>query len=407
VDDAKSKPCLAVVSPYLDKSHGTERRVVEWISRLTGNFEVHVYSQRVEDLDLHKIAWHRIPRLPGLHLLNYIWWFAANHAWRAWDRRWRRLRPDIVFSPGINCLDADAISVHIVFAEYARRVAGDLRLSMHPISLWPQLLHRKLYYRLIASLERRVYRNPRTVLILIAQKTARQLDQYFGRKKPSPVIYLGLDHDLFNPQHRASLRQQARAELGYSRDRFVLLLIGNHWTNKGLPVLLESLGLLRDIPVHVLAVGRENPAEYETLVHANGLEDRVKFKQPRADVELYYAAADAYAGPSLEDTFAMPPAEAMACGLPVIVSSANGTSEIITHGRDGLILNDPHDARSLAAMIRKLYEGESFRAQMAHNAAETARNYTWERNARELSAIFEDILRKKSQVAPESLVQES
>ena len=58
----------------------------------------------------------------------------------------------------------------------------------------------------------------------------------------------------------------------------------------------------------------------------------MKFVPPRNDIEFYYAAADAYVGPSLEDTFAQPPAEAMACGLPVIVSSANGTSEIVTDG---------------------------------------------------------------------------
>lgn len=94
------KPRLAVVSPFLDKRHGTERRVVEWISRFTEAFEVHVYSQRVEDLDLAEITWHRIPKLPGPHLFNFLWWFAANHLWRAWDRTFRGLRYDLIFSPG-------------------------------------------------------------------------------------------------------------------------------------------------------------------------------------------------------------------------------------------------------------------------------------------------------------------
>ena len=61
----KGKPRLAVVSPFLDKRHGTERRVVEWVSRLADAFEIHVYSQRVDDLNLSKITWHRIPKLRG------------------------------------------------------------------------------------------------------------------------------------------------------------------------------------------------------------------------------------------------------------------------------------------------------------------------------------------------------
>ena len=80
----------------------------------------------------------------------------------------------------------------------------------------------------------------------------------------------------------------------------------------------------------------------------------------------------------------------------MIVSSENGTFEIITHESDGLILNDPNDADTLAAMIRRLYEDSDFRTRLAQKAAETARQYTWERNGRDLGEIFEDILRQKT-----------
>jgi glycosyltransferase involved in cell wall biosynthesis len=304
-------------------------------------------------------------------------------------------------------LDADVISVHIIFAEYVLKVAGDLKLSTHPISLWSQLLHRKLYYRLIGFLEGRIYRDEETVLVLIAQKTDRKLAQHYGRRKPSPVIYLGLDHDIFNPPRRASLRTKARSDLGYSNERFVLLLIGNHWANKGLPVLLEALPLLRELPIDLLVVGRENPHEYRAFIEAKHLSERVQFQRPRTDVEYYYAAADAYVGPSLEDTFAQPPAEAMACGLPVIVSTSNGTCEIIAHEQDGLILQDPADATSLAGMIRRLYEDRDFCSHLGQNAHKTAKQYTWERNVRELKVILEEVLRKKSRDRIEPLTQES
>lgn len=215
---AKIKPRLSVVSPFVDKRHGTERRVAEWISRLADDFDIHVYSQRVDDIDRSTITWHRIPKLPGPHLLNYIWWFAANHAWRAWNRRFRGIRADLLFSPGINCLDADVLSVHVVFAEYLRRFADELKLSRHSIGLWPQLVHRKLYYRVIALLEGRVYRNQDTVLFLIAQKTGSELERHFGRLKPCPVIYLGLDHEIFNPQRRTFLRGKARRAATRNRD---------------------------------------------------------------------------------------------------------------------------------------------------------------------------------------------
>ena len=57
------------------------------------------------------------------------------------------------------------------------------------------------------------------------------------------------------------------------------------------------------------------------------------------------------------------PPEAMACGLPVIVSAENGTFEIITHNSDGMILNDPTDSKALAGMIRKLLQDAEFRSR--------------------------------------------
>jgi glycosyltransferase involved in cell wall biosynthesis len=403
---ATRRPRLAVVSPFLDKRHGTERRVVEWIAQLAGEFEVHVYSQRVEDLDLSRITWHRVPKLPGPHLVNFLWWFAANYIWRAWDRRFRGLQHDLNFSPGCNCLDVDAVSVHIVFAEYARKLESDLRLLQHPIATWPQLLHRKLYYKLIVFLERRTYTRPDITLILIARRTAAELERFYGRRDRLPVLYLGLDHDVFSTGRRAALREEARRTLGLADDRFALLLIGNDWRNKGVPVLLDALAQLRKFPVDLLVVSREDPAQLSALVASQALCGRVHILPPRKDVEFYYAAADAYAGPSLEDTFAFPPAEAMACGLPVIVSAANGASEIITHGVDGLIVDDPKDATGLAAIIRRLCEDKQFRERLGERAAQTARQYTWERNGRELTAIFEDILRRKSAFAAKTLTQE-
>jgi len=136
------------------------------------------------------------------------------------------------------------------------------------------------------------------------------------------------------------------------------------------------------------------------------LENRVRFLAPRKDIEFYYAAADAYAGPSLQDSYGIPPVEAMACGLPVIVSASAGVAEIITHGVDGLILDDPTDSKVLATMIRHLYEDEALRSRLGERAAETARRYTWERNGFELAAIFEELLLQKSGFTARALRQE-
>jgi glycosyltransferase involved in cell wall biosynthesis len=399
------KPRLAVVSPFLDRRHGTERRVVEWVSQLAGEFEVHVYSQQVEGIDPSKFTWHRVPKLPGPHLANFLWWLFANRLWREWDRWFRGLRHDLVFSPGPNCFDADAISVHIVFAQYVRQAESNSKRVQVVASYWPQLLHRRLYYWLAIFLERLAYTRLDITLILIAKKTFMALEEFYGRREPCPIVYVGLDHEIFNPARRASLRDEARRGLGLSEGKFTLLLVGNDWRNKGLPVLLDAMALLRDLPVDLLVVGSDDPAHFRPTVRAKSLEDQVHFLTPRSDIEFYYAAADVYTGPSLEDTFAQPPAEAMACGLAVIVSATNGTSEIITDGEDGLILADPADAASLAAMIRHLFGDKEFCSKLGVKASETALQYTWERNGRELTAILKEILLSKTQSITQEQLQ--
>src|SRR6266481_5590221 len=113
---------LAVVSPFVDRRHGTERALAELLERLARkeHCEIHLYAQRVEGLaltpasvpatqDSGAIIWHKVPSIPGPHLLQFVVWFFLNSFCRAWDRRVHGLRFDSVVSPGINCLDARVV----------------------------------------------------------------------------------------------------------------------------------------------------------------------------------------------------------------------------------------------------------------------------------------------------------
>ena len=390
-------PRVAVVSPFIDKRHGTERRIAEWISRLQADYEIHIYSQRVEDVDLSRMHWHRIPRIPGPHLVNFLWWLAGNHAWRWWDAHVRRVPCELVYTAGTNCWDADLISVHIVFAEFVRQAGPELRLLGNPVRFWPRLIHRRLYYRLVMFLERWMYANPATGLILIAKKTAGDLWRHYGIEGNFPVVYIGLDHNIFNPESRLRNRPEVRRQLGFADETFVLVLVGNDWKKKGLVALIETLAQLRDLPAVLVVAGKDDPSPYQSRIRELQLEPKVLFKPSRADVQWYYAAADVYVGPSLEDTFAQPPCEAMACGLPVITTATNGAAEIMRDGIDGFVLQDPNDVAALAARIQQLYEDVELRARMGGEAARTSQAYTWDRNGAEMRAIFASAINRKRQ----------
>lgn len=384
-----TKPRLAVVSPFLDKQHGTEMCLAEMLERLAGEYEIHLYSARVADVDLTQIRWHRVPALPGPHLVKYIWWLAANFIVRSWNRMYHGLTPDLIYSPGINCLDADIISVHIVFAEFHQQVEKKLRLLSNPVASWPLLIHRRIYYGLAEALERRVYTYPDVSLVAVSQKVAADLSRFYTRQENPRVIYHGCDVKRFCARRRYDLRELARGELGLHQNEFAILLIGNDWKKKGLNSLLEAVARLANPKFRILVVGKDDKSPFRGFLERHFLADRVQFLPLRQDVEFYYAAADLYAGPSLEDAFALPPLEAMACELPVIVSRQAGVSELIHHGEDGLVLEDPEDVRTLAEWILRLAEDGDFLCTLAANAARTAAEYTWERNASDMRDVIE------------------
>jgi glycosyltransferase involved in cell wall biosynthesis len=413
---------IAIVSPFLDKRHGTERCVVEELERLARTYghDVHVYSQRVEDLagvqrfrarshaalrelsarESGAIFWHKVPSLPGPHLVKYLWWFIANHVWRWWDRHVRGLRYDLVYSPGVNCLDADVVSVHILFAELHRRIADRLRMRFTPMRSWLRLLHRRLYYRVIRLLERQVYSKSEVVVIAVSQKVREDMQRHYPRPDPVPIVYPGVDTRHFNPHVRAALRPYARRTLHLSEDTLALLLIGNDWKKKGLDCLVEAAGQLQTLELRVLVVGRDDPAPYRARIRRLGLSERISFLPPRPDVEFYYAAADVYVGPSVDDAFALPPMEAMACGVPVIVSRYAGVSELITHGVNGLILDDPRNVEELADGIRRIAEDAAWREHLGRAAVHTVAQYTWDRHAQQVHEIFSQLVRRHRSRSP-------
>jgi glycosyltransferase involved in cell wall biosynthesis len=384
---------IVVVSPFLDRRHGTERCIIEQIERLASKdgWGIHLFSQHIEDVNglltedpenatTGFIRWYKVPDIPGPHLLKFAWWFFANQILRNRALKTLKDRPLLVYSPGINCLDADAITVHIVFHDFYARIHSELALLKVPVSRWPVTLHRKLYYRLIMALERHIYTNPKVRLAAVSKLVSAQLEKHFGRSD-SVVISNAVDTAVFNSEARLARRVVSRRTLNLHDGDFVVLLIGNDWKKKGLDQLIRALAIIEN-PIQLLVVGKDDARLYRPTLRELQLEDRVRFLPPSADVLSFYAAADAYAGPSLEDAFGLPILEAMACGLPVIASVQAGASENILDGTTGYLLRDPMNHMELAELIRRLVDDRPQAQRMGAAAAQYVQtSITWDSNA--------------------------
>ena len=391
---------IAVISPFVDRRHGTERAVAELVERLAARYgdQVDLYAQRIADLKTlapdedsgahGNIHWHRVGKVPGPHILQFLGWLFLNRQARGRSQRKSGQRPDVVFSPGINALDADMVLVHAVFHRLAELQTGREGNGLRG-------LHRRLYYALLCRFERRIYTNPRVTLAAVSKHTAGQLAHYFGRRDVT-VIPNGVDVKHFSAEAVVPLRAASRQRWHCAAEHAVLLLIGNDWRNKGLPALLAALARCPDLPLRLLVAGQDDPSAFRAQAAIAGLRERVEFCGPCEDVRSFYAAADVMVAPSLEDSFNLPVLEAMACGLPCIVSPKAGMSEWLAHGFDALLLRDPEDDGEIAEAIRVLVGGAQLRQTLAENGIATAKKFSWDEHALQLRTLMETTAKRKA-----------
>ncbi len=247
-------------------------------------------------------------------------------------------------------------------------------------------------------LESRIYRpaNYRRI-VTNSQLCKGHAQEYYGvPPERIAVIYNGVDHQTFNPQTTSRHRDEIRQGLGLKEEDTVILFVASNWKRKGLPVLLRAIAALgskgRDF--HVLVVGRGKPVPFQKLARQLGLEGRVHFTGPTTRVERYYGAGDLLVLPTLYDPFANVCLEAMACGLPVITTSANGAAEIIRTGENGFVQQKPTDPLELSSLLEHLLAAER-RKIMGHTAQKTALEFTAERNLAETMDLCRQVLEEK------------
>jgi glycosyltransferase involved in cell wall biosynthesis len=340
---------------------------------------------KAEPAAVQGLAVRRVASLPGPHLLRWTGWYLANTAMRRRDVR-RARPPDLVYSPGINCPDADAMSVHIVFAKYWEEVGRETLARLVRPQQTVRALHRVASWSLLGRLERKFYEGPPT-LTALSQAQARELERRYQRQMGSvPVIPYGVGAGHFSSE-RAGRREASRLRLG-TVDHRVILVVGNDAYNKGVDVALDAL---REVPSDVIlaVAGPEDRAVVLGWALARGVGDRVRLWPHIADVSDYYTASDVVIAPSREDAFSLAPLEAMAAGVPVIVSARAGVADHLVDGRHALILRDPENAGALAQRVRAILDDPVLARHLSQEGQARARELSWDSNARETARLLE------------------
>ena len=229
-------------------------------------------------------------------------------------------------------------------------------------------------------------------VIASCESEAQQLRNFYDA--PDERIELappGVEHALFSPGNR----EGARAALGLGGGP-VLLFVGRIQPLKRPLVAVETLACLEREDARLLLVGGpsggDGEAEYQRLqdrIQELGLGDQVTLVPPRPHhwLSTYYRAADVVLVPSRSESFGLVALEAAASGTPVVAAPVGGLRSVVDHGRTGLLVDDATPA-AFAAQAAALIDEPLIAAEMAMNAAERARAFSWAAMARSLQASY-------------------
>jgi UDP-glucose:(heptosyl)LPS alpha-1,3-glucosyltransferase len=241
------------------------------------------------------------------------------------------------------------------------------------------------------TLEYATYRfNRRGAVVAVSERVAEDIVRYYHCEAPIHVIHHGVDLQLFSPDSRRRWRPDARAQHGFSGNEMVFLYVGD--LRKGAGRCIQALSELEE--GRLLFVSRTPAGPYQRMAEKAGLDSRVTFLGPTNKVERTYAAADALLLPTPYDAFAMVVSEAMACGLPVVVSREAGVSELIRHGVNGLLLDDAASVVELASHMRSLLRDRHYATRLGCNARNSVEPMSWDAVAAQTMQVYQDLVRK-------------
>ena len=187
--------------------------------------------------------------------------------------------------------------------------------------------------------------------------------------------------------------RKVRDQLGWSEDVIACLMVARNPLRKGLLTLLKAI---EDLPeqVRLIVVGADQDLSHQIGKFSASLRDRVVLQPPVTDVSPYYHAADVFVHPTLNDSFGMSPLEAMAHGLPVVMSSQHycGFAGYCEDRRHAILLQDPRDAEELAMSIREVVTDSHLHATLVNQGGELAAGMSWGNVAEQYEALYSAIL---------------
>jgi glycosyltransferase involved in cell wall biosynthesis len=320
------------------------------------------------------VRWHRVPRPGGFHAVGEP---LLDLGGRRLLRERSRRAVGVV--NGGNCLAPAVNWVHYVHAVYRERLSPELRAVKH----WA--FARQSQRRERAALAH-------APLVIANSNTTRKAVVERLGVAPANVhtVYYGIDPVLFGPVSETE-RSAARRALGLG-DRPAVAFVGALGDRrKGFDTLLDAWERLTAWPswdANLVVVGAGPELErWRARALARKLAGRVQFLGFRSDVPRVLAACDALVAPTRYEAFGLGVAEALARGLPAVVSARAGVAELYPEALRSLLIDDVESPHELSERLLGWRERRAELTAPVERLAEGVRARTWDRMAEDILAL--------------------
>ena len=358
---------VGIAAHRYDASEGTGGYVVELLRRLARIHRMTLYAARVNGPVPDGV---RVVRVPAIMWRAYSAILSFPPALTAVRRR-----HDLFHANGWVTGSADVVTAHIIMAAW-RDAARAAHVTPPP--------GERLLGGLVQAREAALFRRARRV-IAPSGKVAGEIAQYYGKSDGVTVVHHGFPDSAVNDPTPGSTRESAGRRLRLPPDATIALFVGD--LRKGFDVALEAVRRTPGVRLAVVSRSRAGPLRERAATA--GVLDRVHWMGELPSAGIAYEAADVLLHPTIYDSFGLVVAEAMAHGVPPVVTRAAGVAELIRHGVSGWIVEgDPRDGT--AAALQALAGDRALRERLGAAARAVAAARTWDDVARETLVVYSE-----------------
>lgn len=202
------------------------------------------------------------------------------------------------------------------------------------------------------------------------------------------VYGAGVNLNKFRPDDRAG--REIRAEFNIPDNAFHIVTAAELNDNKNQKVVIEAIHKLDHSDIFYTICGEgENREVLQRMIDRFGLGDRVRLAGYRTDMERVLCSADCFAFPSIREGLGIAAVEALACGVPLIVSDNRGTREYASDDINALVA-DHFDVDGFADAILRLKSHPDVRSRLARNCRETAGRFDIQNTKQIMKEVYRE-----------------